>query len=179
MAEKKVIEMTDDAEDADISSLVDAQSMRVYEIGYHIIPTVKEDALEPIVSVIRATIEKYNGSFIAEGTPALMRLAYPMDHRENDKNVEYDRAFFGWIKFEAMPAVTQALDEALKAQTDILRYMVFRTVREDIRRQIKAPVLREVRRTDVIKQSPHRAEESTEPISEAQIDKAIEELTVE
>ena len=168
MAEKKVIETTDDAD-----------ILRIYEIGYQIIPTVKEDALDPIVAVIRGIIEKHSGSFIAEGAPSLIRLAYPMGHRENDKNIEYDRAFFGWIKFEAMPEVAQALDEALKAHSDVLRYMVFRTVREDIRRQIKPPVLREVRRTDVIKQSPHRVEESAEPVSEAQIDKAIEEMIVE
>lgn len=171
MVEKKVIETIDDAEDAGV--------LRVYEIGYHIIPTVKEDALEPIVAVIRGIIENNGGAFIAEGAPSLMRLSYPMGHRENDKNIEYDRAFFGWIKFEAMTEVAHALDEALKAHSDVLRYMIFRTVREDIRRQIKAPTLREVRRTDVIKQSPHRIEESAEPVSEAQLDKAIEELIVE
>ena len=40
---------------------------RIYELGYHIIPTVKEEDVEKIVGGIRSVIEKAGGSFIAEG----------------------------------------------------------------------------------------------------------------
>src|SRR3990167_8661900 len=51
--------------------------VRIYEVGYHIIPTVAEENLEKVVGGIRATIEKAGGSFIAEGAPTLTKLAYP------------------------------------------------------------------------------------------------------
>src|SRR3989344_8419303 len=61
-----------------------AEVSRVYEAGYTIVPTVAEDSLEKVVGDIRATIEKAGGSFIAEGAPALQRLAYEMTAREGE-----------------------------------------------------------------------------------------------
>jgi ribosomal protein S6 len=80
---------------------------RVYEAGYHIVPQTKEEELDTVVSQIRAVIEKQGGSLIAEGAPVLMKLSYPMTTREGDKNVEYDRSYFGWLKFEAPGSVVQ------------------------------------------------------------------------
>ncbi|MBV9159350.1 MAG: 30S ribosomal protein S6 [Candidatus Kaiserbacteria bacterium] len=152
---------------------------RVYEIGYHIIPTVAEDKLEKIVGDIRSQIEKAGGSFIAEGAPSLMRLSYEMTAREGDKNVVHDRGYFGWIKFEANPEAAVLLDNALRDHTSILRHIVFKTVREDTRAKMKAPTLREVKRTDTIKTTPRREEEVSAPVSEADLDKALEDLTTE
>src|SRR3990167_4425026 len=52
---------------------------RIYELGYHIIPTVKEEDVEKIVGSIRSVIEKAGGSFIAEGAPSLTKLSYAMN----------------------------------------------------------------------------------------------------
>jgi hypothetical protein len=41
---------------------------------------------------------------------------------------------------------------------------------------MKIPTLREVRRTDVIKSTPRRVEESTEAVSEEDLDKAIQDI---
>src|SRR3972149_2916483 len=58
---------------------------RIYEVGYHIIPTIAEENLEKVVGGIRATIEKAGGSFIAGGAPTLTKLAYPMEARDGDR----------------------------------------------------------------------------------------------
>ncbi len=152
---------------------------RVYEVGYHIIPTVKEESIEGVVASIRAIIEKAGGSFIAEGAPVLMKLSYAMTAREGDKNVQYDRGFFGWIKFEAPVEVTEALDEALTADRNILRFIVFRTVREETRARMKIPTLRDVRRTDAIKAPARHIEDTSVAVSEVDLDKAIETLTTD
>lgn len=153
--------------------------MRVYETGYLIAPSVKEDDIESIVSGIRSVIEKASGSFIAEGAPSMMKLAYEMEGREVGKRMIYDRAYFGWIKFEAATSAVGALEVSYKRSTEILRHLIFKTLREDTRAKIKAPTLREVKRTDTLKTTPRRAEESAEPVSEEDIDKAIEDLTTE
>src|SRR5579863_8753490 len=171
MAEAEVLETTTTAEGAD--------SVRVYEVGYHIIPTIKETELDGTVSAIRAQIEKIGGSFVTEGAPALMKLAYAMPAREGNKNIEHDRGYFGWIKFEAESSAINDLDEALKKDPNILRFIVFRTVREETRARMKIPTLREVKRTDVIRSAPRRAEEATAPVSEEDLDKAIEGLTID
>lgn len=167
-----------------------AVAPRIYEIGYHIIPTVKEEDVEKIVSGIRGVIESAGGGpssggkavFIAEGAPSLIRLAYPMSALavEGEKRAEYDRGYFGWIKFESVVSAAGVLTETLKSDANILRFGIFRTVREDTRAKMKAPTLREVKRTDTIKPSPRRApEESSAPVSEADLEKAIQDITAE
>lgn len=155
---------------------------RVYEIGYHIAPSVKEEEVEKIVASIRDEIEKSGGSFIAEGAPSLLKLAYPMTTREGEKKTEHDRAYFGWLKFEAPSEAAELLESSLKRNPSIVRAIVFKTVREDTRAKMKAPTLREVKRTDTIKSTPRRAvaeEADKAPVSEEQLDKALEQLTTE
>ena len=168
-------EMTTVAETVETDGIVS----RIYEIGYHITPSAKEEDLEKIVGGIRSIIEKAGGSFIAEGAPAMTRLSYPISVKEGEKIVEYDRGYFGWIKFEATVETAQALEQALKRSADIMRSILFQTVREDTRAKMKAPQLREVKRTDTIKAAPRRVEESAAPISEEQLEKAIEDITAE
>jgi ribosomal protein S6 len=170
--------MTDEAQTA-VNDTPETAASRVYEVGYHIIPTVKEESIEGVVASIRAIIEKAGGSFIAEGAPVLMKLSYAMTAREGDKNMQYDRGFFGWIKFEAPIEVTEMLDEELKADSNILRFIVFRTVREETRARMKIPTLRDVRRTDAIKAPARHIEDVTIPVSEVDLDKAIETLTTD
>lgn len=155
---------------------------RVYEVGYHVIPTAKDEDVEKIVTAIRSTIERAGGSLIAEGAPSLIKLAYTMIVREGEKQIEYDRAHFGWIKFEAPTEAAKVVENALNQNPSIIRCMVFKTLREDTRAKMKAPQLREVKRSDVIKSASRRApEEAVEkaPISEVDLDKALETLTAE
>jgi ribosomal protein S6 len=154
---------------------------RIYEAGYHIVPTVAEGDVEKVVASIRSEIEKLGGNFIAEGAPSLIKLAYGMDKREGEKHIEYDRGYFGWIKFEASTDSAAVLTAALKGNAQILRSIVFKTLREDTRAKFKAPTLREVKRTDTIKAAPRQAPaaEEKEPVSEADLEKALETLTQE
>ncbi len=170
MADEAVMEMNETA---------DAVAFRIYEVGYHIVPDTKEEELEKVVGTLRAEIEKAGGSFIAEGAPSMMKLAYPVHLREGEKSVEYDRGYFGWIKFEAPIAAAQTLEVFLKTNRNFFRYIVFQTVREDTRAKMKAPQLREVKRTDVIKQVPRRVEETSAPVSEEELEKALQDITTE
>jgi ribosomal protein S6 len=165
--------------DRETVDTLDAGVIRIYEVGYHIVPTVKEEEIDSVVSRIRTIIERAGGSFISEGAPVQMKLSYPMTVRENERHTEYDHSYFGWIKFEAPVEVARALDTALKADKEILRSIVFRTVREETRARIKLATVREVRRTDTIKQTFRRVEETSAPVSEVELDKVLEELTTE
>ena len=169
MAEKEATVAAENAEET---------TARIYEVGYHIAPTVKEEDIESIVSGIRSVIEKAGGNFIAEGAPSLMRLAYGIEGKEGGKRVEYDRAYFGWIKFESSVEAAKALENALKTSREVIRFIVFRTVREDTRAKLKAPTLREVKRTDTIHAAPRR-EETAGPVSEEDLEKALQDITTE
>lgn len=158
----------------------ETDSLQIYEIGYHVIPTVKEEDLEKVVGTLRSAIEKEGGTFITEGAPSMTRLAYPMSIREGEKHAEYDRGYFGWIKFEAKPAAAAALTVTLKANGNFLRFIIWKTIREDTRAKMKAPTLREVKRTDTIKSTRVRAAEGTAaPVSEVDLEKALQDITAE
>jgi len=165
-----------EAIDTQIENGTDMPVSRIYELGYHVIPTVSESDVESIVASIRSRIEKAGGSFIAEGAPALIKLAYDMESREGDKNISHDRGYFGWLKFEATTDAAEDLDTMLAADPKILRHIVFKTVREETRARMKAPTLREVKRTDTIRTTP-RQEEAAGPVSEADLDKALQDIT--
>lgn len=170
------------AEDLDMTvetTAEDAAATRIYEVGYHVNSNVAEENVEKVVGEIRAFIEKHGGSFIAEGAPVLTKLAYDMNSREGDKWASQDRGYFGWIKFEAVVGTAQALEDMLKAHKSVLRHIVFRTVREETRARIKAPTLREVKRTDTIKTTAKRPDEESAPVSEEDLDKALSEITTD
>lgn len=171
--------MSEEKSAVEANAAENADSLRVYEVGYHITPTIKEEDIESIVGGIRSVIEKAGGNFIAEGAPSSQRLAYGIEGREAGKRIEYDRAYFGWIKFEAEIAAAHALETALKQSNDVIRFILFRTVKEDTRAKIKAPTLREVKRTDTIRTTPRRAEEAAAPVSEADLEKALHDITAE
>lgn len=168
-----------DEQQVSIDTTEEVAVSRVYEAGYHIKPTVKEEDLDKVVGGIRSIIEKAGGSFIAEGAPVLTRLSYPMTVREGEKNIEYDRAYFGWIKFESTTETALSLEAALKRSADMVRSIVFRTVREDTRAKFRAPTLREVKRTDTLKTVVRREEASAGPVSEEDLEKALQDITTD
>lgn len=169
---KAVVETTNETSENEVVT-------RIYEAGYHIIPTVAEDRIDAIVGEIRAEIEKAGGTFIAEGAPTLTKLSYDMEAREGDKYVSHDRGYFGWLKFEAPIEAANVLNDALKTNANILRHIVFQTVREETRARIKAPSIREVKRTDTIRTTPRKAEDAAVAVSEVDLDKALSDLTDE
>ncbi len=156
----------------------DAVGLRIYEIGYHINPNKKEDELEQVVSSIRGTIEKQGGKFLAEGAPSLTKLSYTISLKENGKRADYDRGYFGWLKFEAPVSAVEPLEAALKTDASIMRSVFFQTVREETRARFKTAPMREVKRSDVLKAAP-RTQETAAPVSEVDLEKALEDITAE
>jgi hypothetical protein len=76
-------------------------------------------------------------------------------------------------------AITETLNDTLKADTNILRHIIFRTIREETRARMKIPTLREVRSTAPAKPILRQAEDTSIPVSEVDLDKALETLTTE
>lgn len=174
MAEEKNTTHIEGAEDAREACVL------VYEVGYHLIPTLEDIAIEAAGSRIRSIIEKAGGTFIAEGTTQRISLAQPMAVWNNGRWIKYSQSHFGWIKYELMPSSLALLEEHLKKDAEVLRSIIFKTVREDTRANVRQFVLKEVKRTDTIKSTPRRtASEVTSEVSEEKIDEAIAELVAD
>jgi ribosomal protein S6 len=158
------------------------EGVRIYEVGYHVLSTVKEEEVEAVVSTIRKDIEKAGGSLITEGAPQSVKLSYTMSVNKGGKNTHYERAYFGWIKFEADSEATGKLKETLTSDENILRFLIFKTLREDTRVSARPKTLREVRRTDKITSTPKKGaepKEVSEEVSEKDLDKALDDITSE
>ena len=143
----------------------------VYEIGYHLVPTLSEDEVALRVGDIQKLVSQKGGSVIAEEFPEIMELAYTMKKMIAGKWEKYDQAYFGWIKLETTPEDAQALNEELRTLDFVLRFLLVKTVREN------TMSVRVLARKEAGETAAPEAEKG--PIVEAEVDKAIEELVKE
>jgi len=108
-----------------------ASEPRVYELGFHILPSVDEGNLEEKYQELVAIIKKRGGNIISEEFPALINLAYPMDKYIKNKRNTYDQAYFGWIKFEVDPQSEKVIKSEIEFLDFVLRFILIKTVREN------------------------------------------------
>lgn len=152
---------------------------RVYEIGYLLVPHIKEEDVDTKVDALRKMITDKGGLPIAEGRPELIELAYPISKDIENKRQQYTKGYFGWIKFDISPEATMTLKKEMDAQASIMRYLLITTVREDTRIG-----------NALLAKPPHKKDEVTgeaapyekvvetpaEPMNEEELDKKIDEL---
>jgi len=145
----------------------------VYEVGFHIVPIVAEEDLGVRVTAIRDIIEAEGGSMIGDEYPKHMELSYPMVKVAANKRATHASAYFGWMKFEVEPKGARIIDEKLKADDLILRYIIVKTVRENT--MVPKKILQQ-KRGDEVKMEEKVEDKPT--MSEAEIDKTIEDLVI-
>ena len=104
---------------------------RVYELGYHLVPTIAEEQIPHVSGAVRGMIEAISGNIIAEEAPVFIDLAYQIVKTVEHKHYRFDDAYFGFIKFEAGPEGIASLEEALKKDDNVLRYLVVKTLKEN------------------------------------------------
>lgn len=150
----------------------------IYEVGFHLVPTIAEDGVGAAVESVRKLIGE-DAEFISEGYPQKMQLAYVIERATQGKREKYGESWFGWIKFATTRSKVPALEAALNASREVLRSLIIETVREDI----TPPKARAVFSSDRLKgetiQAPAAPQEVAAPVSEAELDKSIDALTTE
>lgn len=146
---------------------------QVYEVGYHIIPIIGEDHLGAQVTRIRDVIESHKGVVISDEYPKHLDLAYEIVKIAENKRASYTSAYFGWVKFEALPSAVLEMNKLLKADNNILRYLIVKTVRESTLAPKKVVIQKKeesVKGDEVVEEKPEMTEE--------ELDKTIEELVI-
>ncbi len=157
---------------------------RVYELGYHLVPTLAEEQIPAASGAVRGMIERISKDIIAEELPVFIDLAYQIVKTVEHKNKRFNDAYYGWIKFEASPEGIATLEEELKKDDNVLRYLVVKTLRENTFISKKFPSSNAKARdtempADVISEEATVAaveEAPIAPVVEDELDKAIEEL---
>lgn len=98
------------------------QEANVYEVGFHLAPNIAEDSVPAEFAKIKDVIKAEGGEFISEAAPELTDLAYEI--------ADFDKAYFGWVKFSVSPEAVEKIKKALDASKAIIRYLVTSTVKE-------------------------------------------------
>ncbi len=176
--------MNDLDKNLDTSENTEDLELRIYEIGYHIVPTVSEDNLPYVVDTIKESIELLRGLVVSGDSPKSVDLAYSMDHIVANKKTIFDIAYFGWIKFEVNPENILKIKDFLEKNENILRFLIIKTVKEStlskkpgIKSKQTAGIYN--RKKDIKSmESDDSAPKKKDVISEEEVDKAIEELVV-
>jgi ribosomal protein S6 len=178
MAKKSQVEATAETftQATDAASAAEVSKPTVYEVGFHLVPTIAEDGVGAAVENVRKLIGS-DAEFISEGYPQKMQLAYVVERAAQGKREKYAEAWFGWIKFATTRDRIPALEAALNASREVLRSLIIETVREDI----APPKARAVFASDRLEgetiKKPKGPEEKPAEVSEAELDKSIDALT--
>lgn len=168
MSKEKNIETTEKSES------------RVYELGFHFLPTLSEDEAVVQFSHLKSLVEKQGGSFISEEAPVMVDLAYEVSKTIKSQKKHYNTSYFGWVKFEMSPENIPDFEKSVKLFDPILRYILITTVRENTLSGIKDAKDSSRSKSKDAEVAPEVAPEVAEvveaPINEEQIDKSIDEL---
>lgn len=150
----------------------------IYEVSYLVLPTVGEDALAPEVSKLKETLAGVEAKVIGDEYPSLINLQYEMTKRIDTKNVRFDQAYFGWVKFEAESDSVAKIKKALDLNKSLLRYLIVTTVRENTlsaKKSVSALLSpKSARSTSIVKEEVVAA-----PIDEEVVDQEIDKLVEE
>ena len=130
---------------ADLSGLVDVSEEEaegeVYEVGYHLLPSVNENALEAEAAQIKSAVTKLGGEVLGERTPALINFAYALGKRVDGKLQKFSNGYFGWVAFSLTPGALKEIKEVLDAHENVLRYLIVKTSRDQVAAIMADPTL--------------------------------------
>lgn len=158
----------------------DLGDLKVYEVGYFLVPLIAESDIGTEVGKIQFAIEQHGGVSISDEFPAMRSLAYEMRKAMGERNQVFSTGYFGWIKFEMAPENVAALKNDLDLLGNILRFILVHTVRENTFFAPKSPML-SVKQHGSIGEIGEGGvqEKSQSTISDEELDKSIEQLIAE
>ena len=147
----------------------------VYEIGYHLLPTIDESEIPTQSSDIKSIIEEKGGTIISEDLPKMIVLAYDISRAVNSKKQKFNRAYFGWIKFEIDPSKIADIKNKVEKLQNVLRFLIIKTVKENTFHTPKIPMFKKENN----KEEKREARKEKTEVSEEEIDKSIDELLID
>ncbi len=147
----------------------------VYEIGFHIVPTISETDLENVRKSIHDKLIELGAEVISEGVPQHMKLAYRIERSISSKREKYLESYFGWLKFIATPETIPVLSKTFQETYNILRFIIVHTTRDSTPIPRRAVFISDRLEGTTIHKPAVESEEKTS-ISEEELDKSIEAL---
>ncbi len=172
-------EMSQVEAQAETSSQANAQkdSRPLYEIGFHVVPTVEEAKVGEVVETLRAEIKKAGGEIVGEQAPQKMTLSYVIERATSGKREKYSEAYFGWLKFvvEERDGIV-GLENFLQNNKTILRFLFIKTEHEEVQAPRRAVFSSNRLEGETLKKPVSAPESPVGEVSEEELDKSIDAL---
>jgi len=162
------------------ASIAKNSNEKIYEVGYHIVSSVSEENIPSEVEKIKSYLAKEKAVILSEEMPKLRPLAYSIKKAIGGSYKVFDKAYFGFIKFElGEEADIKTIDSSMKNNESVLRYIIIKTVRENTMYSPKITVFsdKDAKIKKVFKEDKVIKGEKTATIEE--IDKSIDALVSE
>lgn len=152
------------------------QEPRIYELGFLLLPSLDSAGVSGETASLRDLIIEKQGIIITEGEAKERPLAYQMSKMIDNKKEKFNRAHFGWIKFETTPHMALEIKSALDLKKNILRFLIIKTTREEV--FVERRVLHKKKLSFKTAETKGKKEEAAKPVSQAELDKTIDELVI-
>ncbi len=164
-----------DVETKRAENMENDQDSRVYELGYLLVPTNKEEDVPVLYGNLKDLVTSLGGNVIADEMPKMIPLAYSMIKVVSNVRSKFNTAYFGWVKFTMQGEEVLELKKKLDFDPNMVRFLITKTVKENTvaaKRFIRGDM---VHRKGVAVEKTDGDVAST-PIDKAEIDKEIDAM---
>ena len=148
-------------------------SSRVYELGYLLVPTIKEEDMGINYGNLKELISSFGGEIIGDEMPKMINLAYSMQKVTSNIRNKFNTAYFGWTKFAMSSEKVLELKKRLDLDPNFIRFLILKTVKENTI-AAKRFVRGEMYKRPTVKKNTEN--ETVVPINKEEIDKEIDAL---
>src|SRR5688572_25721717 len=97
---------------------------RVYELGYLLVPTAKEEDVPVLYGNLKDLIGTLGGEAITDEMPKLIQLAYSMQKVTSNIRSKFSSAYFGWTKFYMDADKVLELKKKLDLDPNFIRFLL-------------------------------------------------------
>lgn len=147
----------------------DAAEPQVYELGYHILPTVSEEGVQGEVGAITEVLKKLNAEFVGEKLPVRTDLTYTIEKKIGGVNHRFDSAYFGWVAFAIPRDTIGEVQAAMDHDQNVLRFIIVKSSKEAVAANMADPTV------DISTKALREVEVGGE-VSEAALDTALKQI---
>jgi ribosomal protein S6 len=152
----------------------DAPERASYECAFHLLPTVADGEVASAFDGLKAIITAHGGELFDEEMPQRYTLAYEIRQVSEGRSQRFTNSWFGWMRYTLAATEVAKVEEELKHQGLVLRYLVVKLTREEIEHPKR--VFEKAAESATVVLSEADADTPAE-VSEADLNKSLEQIT--
>ena len=100
-----------------------------YELAFHVLPTVAEGEVPATFEQLKEHITNAGAIITDEEAPQRFELAYEIEKAVDGVNRKFTSAYFGWVRFSALPTAIAEVNELVESHPSLLRHLLIRLTR--------------------------------------------------